>query len=127
LPAFQIKDLKGTSKNPIFVTIPRYSKKLSLTYQIYAAFNFLLAPCFAWQRGKQASCEAAARKVEFLEAPPNDKTCVHFSSSIQLAIIVMMEKLPRLTSRWSTQPAPHLSFHLIKRTGETAGLIFCAA
>ncbi|CAH1188912.1 hypothetical protein NTGBS_100005 [Candidatus Nitrotoga sp. BS] len=36
---------KGTSKNPIFVTILRYSKKLSLTYQLYAALKFLLAPC----------------------------------------------------------------------------------
>ena len=61
--------VKGTSKNPIFrgaalrlaclphlVTIWRYSKKLSLTYQPYAALKFLLVPCLAW-------------KLEFLEAP----------------------------------------------------------
>jgi|GEM_PF-6969818 len=61
--------LQVTSKNPIFVTIPRYLKRLSSTNQVYAAFNFLLEPCLAWQRGKQASCEAAARKIEFSEAP----------------------------------------------------------
>ena len=61
--------VKGTSKNPIFrdaalrlaclpylVTIWRYSKKLSLTYQAYAAQKFLLVPCLAW-------------KFEFIEAP----------------------------------------------------------
>lgn len=61
--------VKGTSKNPIFrgtalrfaclshlVTIWRYSKKLSLTYQMYAALKFLLVPCLAW-------------KPEFIEAP----------------------------------------------------------
>ena len=61
--------VKDTSKNPIFrgaalrlaclphlVTIWRYSKKLSLTYQAYVAQKFLLVPCLAW-------------KFEFIEAP----------------------------------------------------------
>ena len=61
--------VKGTSKNPIFrdaalrlaclphlVTIWRYSKKLSLTYQAYVAQKFLLVPCLAW-------------KFEFIDAP----------------------------------------------------------
>ncbi|CAH1386661.1 hypothetical protein NTGM5_300010 [Candidatus Nitrotoga sp. M5] len=61
--------IQSTSINLIFVSIPRYSKRVSLIYQIYAAFNFLLAPYLACQRGKQANCEAALRKIEFLEAP----------------------------------------------------------
>ena len=61
--------VKGTSKNPIFrgaalrlaclphlVTTWRYSKKLSLIYQSYAALKFLFVPCLAW-------------KFEFIEAP----------------------------------------------------------
>ena len=61
--------VKGTSNNPIFrgaalrlaclphlVTIWRYSKKLSLTYQQYAPLKFLLVPYLAW-------------KLEFIEAP----------------------------------------------------------
>ncbi|CAG9932148.1 protein of unknown function [Candidatus Nitrotoga arctica] len=61
--------VKDISKNPIFgvatlrlaylsalVTMWRYFKKVSLTYQSQAALKFLLVPCLAW-------------KLEFLEAP----------------------------------------------------------